>query len=244
MSKYRELTYMVLDELKLVSDDAQFNEEHIIFLLDKFRAFLIKQKYSDIKKQIPESNYQEICLDLEQIDSISNTPCINEYYLKSTKKIPTTIPVGNINVYPINFYQGNISYVSRQRMKYVGYNKYLKNIIYCSLSPNGYLYFKSNNPQFLYLEKVKMVGIFESIKDIQELQCDGDTNKICDILDMEFPIEEPLIAPLIQLTVKELAGPSWRPSDDSNNASDDLARLANFIARNSKSNLQKQIEGD
>lgn len=57
MSTYRQLTYLVLDEIKGVSDDFTYTEDHIIFLLDKYRAFLLKQRYSDIKKQMPESNY-------------------------------------------------------------------------------------------------------------------------------------------------------------------------------------------
>jgi len=34
--------------------------------------------------------------------------------------------IGNINVTPLNFYQGiNITMVSRDRMRYVGNNKYM-----------------------------------------------------------------------------------------------------------------------
>jgi hypothetical protein len=42
MTTYRELVYMVLDELKAKSDDFYYTEDHIIFLLDKYRAFLLK----------------------------------------------------------------------------------------------------------------------------------------------------------------------------------------------------------
>ena len=35
MSKYSELVYMVLDEIKGMSDDHSFTEDHVIFLLDK-----------------------------------------------------------------------------------------------------------------------------------------------------------------------------------------------------------------
>ena len=55
MSTYRQLTYMVLDELKLVSDDSHFTKEHIMSLLNWYRLFILKQRYSDIKKQIPDS---------------------------------------------------------------------------------------------------------------------------------------------------------------------------------------------
>ena len=233
---------MCLDEVKLHSDDALFTEDHIIFLLGKYRVFLLKQRYSDIKKQIPESNYQTICLDLIKVSAIPDEPC-SGVYLRSKEKIPILMKIGNPRVYPIDYYQGEITYISRDRMRYVGHNKYLKNIIYTSLSPNNYLYFKSCNPQYLYLEKVKVAGIFEDIIAASELQCPNeDGTKICDILDIEFPIESALVPPLIELVVKELLGAAYRPSDSENNAMDDLANLANFIARNAKSNLQKQIE--
>ena len=41
-STYRELVYLVLDELKLVSDDSSFTEDHVIYLLDRYRPFLLK----------------------------------------------------------------------------------------------------------------------------------------------------------------------------------------------------------
>nr|DAU83961.1 MAG TPA: Structural protein [Crassvirales sp.] len=50
MSTYREIVFMIMDELKLSSDDSYFTEDHIIFLASKYRAFLLKQRYSDIKK--------------------------------------------------------------------------------------------------------------------------------------------------------------------------------------------------
>ena len=42
MSTYRELVYLVLDELKLVSDDSTFTEDHVVFLLNRYRTFLLK----------------------------------------------------------------------------------------------------------------------------------------------------------------------------------------------------------
>ena len=243
MSTYKELTYMVLDELKLYSDDASYTEEHVMFLLDKYRAFLLKQRYSDVKKQIPESNYQTICLDLIEVPAISGEPCEGGSYLRSKEKIPFLMKIGNPKVYPVDYYQGEITYVSRERMRYVGYNKYLKNIIYASLGPDNYLYFKSFNPQFLYLEKVRITGIFEDTLAASELQCpneNGDT--VCDVLDREFPIEDSLVPPMTELVVKELLGAEYRPKDESNDANDALASLATFIRNNTKSSLAKALE--
>lgn len=226
MSTYKELVYMCLDELKLYSDDALYTEEHIMFLLGKYRTFLIKQRYSDIKKQIPESNYQTICLDLIEVPAISGESCEGGSYLRSKEKVPFLMKIGNPKVYPVDYYQGEITYVNRDRMRYVGYNKYLQNIIYASLGPDNYLYFKSFNPQFLYLEKVRMTGIFEDTLAASELQCpDENGNIVCDVLDREFPIENALIPPLIQLVVEELTKTEYKPEDKENNSDDDLSEV-------------------
>ena len=241
MSTYREVTYLVLDQIKSVSDDSYFEEEHVKFMIDKYRAFLLKQRYSDIKKQIPESNYQNICLDLVEVPAISGEICEGGSYLRSTVKIPTTMNIGVTRVYPTDYYQGEITYINRDRMKYVGHNKYLKNIIYASLGPDTYLYFKSANPQFLHLEKVRMSSVFSNAVEAFTLQCTGDTT--CDILDAQVPIEDALIPPLVELCVKDLLGASFRPVDNENNGKDDISNLANYIALNVKSQLAKQIEG-
>ena len=220
---YREIVYMVMDELKLMSDDASFTEDHIVFLLGKYRSFILKQRYyTDIKKAISESNYQTICLDLIEVPAISGEVCEGGSYLRSKDKIPVTLMIGNPRVYPIDYYQGEIAYISRDRMRYVGYNRWMKNIIYCSIAPDGYLYFKSWNPQFLYLEKVKFTAIFENAKEVSGLTCDGDEGTACDFLDRTFPIEEALVPPLIELVVNELRKAEYAPSDESNNADDDL----------------------
>lgn len=214
---------MVLDELKLSSDDAQFTEDHVMFLLNKYRTFLLKQRYSDIKKQIPESNYQTICLDLIQVPAISGDACEGGTYLRSKEKIPFLMKIGIPRVYPLDYYQGEITYVSRDRMRYVGYNKFLQNIIYCSIGPDNYLYFKSFNPQYLYLEKVKFTGIFQDSIQASDLQCPDDNGEtVCNPADRTFPIEDALVPPLIELVVKELLGAEHIKKDENNNAKDDL----------------------
>lgn len=239
MSTYKELVYMCIDEIGISSDDSNFTQDHIVFLLSKYRTLLLLQKYSDLKNVMSESNYQTICLDLE-VSPESSDYCSQDSYLKSIQQIPNILKIGNPRVYPLDYYQGEITYVTRDRMRYVGYNKYLQNIIYCSISPDNHLQFKSSNPQFLHLEKVKFTAIFEDAVKASELEC--GTEEVCDILDKEFPIEESLVQQLIGLVVKELKSAEYSPEDSENNAMDDLSNLINFIRRNAKSNLQKQIE--
>ena len=134
--------------------------------------------------------------------------------------------IGTPKVYPINYYLGEITYVSRERMRYVGYNKYLQNIIYASLGPDNYLYLQSSNPQYLYLEKIRLTGIFENIESVSDLLCDDSGDSInCDIMDKTFPIEDALVPPIIELVVKELLSAEYIPKDETNDAKDELSEV-------------------
>lgn len=217
---YREIVYACMDLLKFSSDDSYYTEDHIIFIASQMRNMILKQRYSDIKKQIPESNYQTICMDLQITDAIDGVPCAGQY-LKSIQEIPVTMKIGNQRVYPGDYFQGEITLVSRERLRYVGYNKYLKNIIYCALGPDNHLYFKSSNPQHLYLRKAKMTGIFDDIQKASQLSCESDNNTSnCDIMDMEFPLEAALTPQVIELVVKEFNNSQLLKEDEQNDAKD------------------------
>lgn len=234
MNTYRQLVYMVLDELKGSADDFTFTEDHVMFLLSKYRAFLLKQRYADIKKPMPESNYQTLCLELIEVPAIAGVPCEGGSYLRTKAKIPFTMKVGNPKVYPVDYFQGsNITFISRDRMRYVGYNKFMQNIIYCTLGPDNYLYLQSNNPQLIYMENIRFTAVFEDSETASELECNED-GKICDTIDRTFPIEEALVPPLIELVVKELRQAEYTPADEKNNANDDLDNVAMTANRQSR----------
>lgn len=239
----KDLVYIVLDLCKLSgSDDAFLTEEHALFLLKNHRKLLIKQD-SLKNPESGEEEYQQICLDL-QVENTGSNLCLGGNYLKSVQKIPKIISGTTPKVYPINYFYGNnIAYVSRDRMKYVGNNKYLQNIIYAALGPDDHLYLNSANPQVQYLQKIKMSAVFEDIDEIADLLCDDNGEGTpCDILDMEFPIRGHLVIPMIDSVAKELLGASYRPKDSYNSASDDLSDLMTFIRRNVKKPLQQAIE--
>lgn len=229
----KELVYSILDLARAAtSDDSFLTEEHIIFLCKKYRAFLIK-KEQEKNKGLEDSSsifeQQEICLDLEEVPAIDGEACTGGYYLRSTKPIPKLLDGYQPKVYPIDFYQGiNISYISGDRMRYVGSNPYLQNIIYTSIAPDKYLYMNSSNPQFHYLKKIRLTGVFEDIEAANDLLCDEGGGIIsCDYLDSEFPIREYLVPTLIELVVKEISGTKYMPSDVKNDAADSLPQMVN-----------------
>jgi hypothetical protein len=147
--------------------------------------------------------------------------------LKSIEKIPEFVKNSTPKVYPVSdMMHTTVSYIPAERMPYVGYNKWLKNIIYVSKSSDDYLYLHSNNPQFMYLENLKLEGVFEDPEEAAKLSCDTDGgSSACDPLEMTFPLEDALIPACIEMIVQELAGPRYAPDDSRNNARDDMSDM-------------------
>lgn len=244
MNSYRELVYMCMDQLKLISDDSYYTEDHIMFLLDKCRTLLLNQKYKTGTKEVALSNYQTLCLDLIEVPAIAGVPCEGGSYLRSKIKLPYMLDIGNPRIFSSSYFKSNITVVPMERFKYVGHNRYLQNIIYATIGPDNYLYLTSPNKQFTYLEEIKLTGIFEDAASAAEYDCnkiEGEDPCI-DKLDLNYPIEEALIEPLIEYVVKVMSGYIYRPKDNVNNSNDDMSDLMAFLQRNMKSNFQKQLE--
>ena len=224
MSTFREIVYLVLDELKVLSDDATFTENHILYLINNYRPLLLKQRYSDIKKSISSNNYTEICLDMEEGPNITPSPCdLNFYYMRSIKRIPSIMSFGNTKIYSENYFNYEIPYVDKNRLKYVGYNRFIPISVFGSLGSDSKLYLKSSTETVKDITSVKMYAVFQDAIGASELLCEG--LKACNILDRDFPLEEALIPPLIQLVVEELRKSVYLPEDKENNADDDLSEV-------------------
>ena len=220
--KYKDIVYSILDEAKLFSDDSDFTPEHIIYLINKYRIYLLKELWDKRKMQPSDSNYQEICIDLEEVPALDGMPCTGGTYLRSTKKIPTIASVGEVDVYTDDYFQSKIIHVTPEKFRYAGENKFRKNLIFSSIPPNHYLYLRSRNPQYLYLEKVRLKAIFEDPEEALELSC--DPQDWCDILDAPIAIDSYLIPQLQEMILKEILGVIYRPSDYVNNGTDDFSQ--------------------
>lgn len=250
MTTYREAIYMCLDLLKGSSDDFSYTEDHIAYLLDKFRALLLRQRYgNNRKKEIPYSNYQTISIDLK----LSTFEGNNYYVCKPVNgtTIPYTLQLGipRISVDADSYGDLNLEYVSRERLPYVGSNRYLRNFWYCALDEQNRLLLKTSsirmfednvtNKESVPTLTFRITAIFENPRELpNEITFNEET---IDYLDRNIPIEEGLITTLIELVVKELAGSMYIPEDSINNNRDDKANLGNFIQSNMKSDLAKQI---
>lgn len=232
MTTVREAVYMVLDELKLVSDDAHFTEEHVIFLLKKFRAYVLKAEKERNKLMdaalssgtgltgldSSEEDYQNITLEMQAVAAVPGFPSKGKY-LKSFQKVPKLMGIGTVKVYAADFFSSEIQLVSAEGFKYPSTSAYTQKIVYAAVGPDQYLYIRSDNPQFLYLQNVNMRAVFDDLDAV------ADVNGV-DILDTEFPISDSLFGLVLQYTVRELAGVQYKPADIINNARDDFGSMA------------------
>lgn len=223
--KARELVYTIIDQAKILSDDSDFNEDEILFLLGKYRAFIIEQRYLKDNSAPSDSNFQAICIELEQNTPLEGIAC-GETYLRSVDKIPSTIG-NNTPVISIldMMMSDNLIFVNKERIKFVGNRSYEKNFIYATIMADGHLWVKSKNPQYKYLEKVRMYGIFNDFELAHNLSCDEEDSP-CDVLDAEFPMDDALVPTLIEAVLKDILGATYRPKDFRNNAMDDMSNIA------------------
>lgn len=241
-AKYKDIVYYCLDAVKSTNGDSEITEEHVLFLANHYRLFLIEQKkLKQGEYSLSAANEQTICIDLEQADAIEGLDYCNDIYLKSTAEVPDIINGTTIKVDFAGMKNIMATYVTKERFKYVGHNKYLQNIIYCTIGNDKHLYLNGNNPQFKYLKQVSLTGIFEDSEKAAELSCNKDSKTDCDVMEQDFPLESELIPQLIELINKELLGVNYRPKDNYNSSSDELADLSQFIRRNMKSPLVKQM---
>lgn len=241
MNTYRDIVYYILDQVKLSSDDAYFEETHVIYLLSKLRAYLLKRKYESIKNQISQSNFQTITVNLAPFNVDDYTDCAGARMLRSTQPVPNLLLVNNYEGFSTAMHTfsrlGRFTVVSNVRFDSVLYDKWLKNFIYVTIGTDNYLYVKSMNPQIYSLEDIQLNSVFEDIEEASRLE-EGNTNN-CELLDMRFPMEEGLIIPLQDLALQNLLSALMRPKDTLNNASDEMSDIHLYLNQI----LRKRAEG-
>jgi hypothetical protein len=252
---FREVAYIVSDFSKTISDDSTISIDHIMFLITKYRNYILNQQYLGQKREIGDGNYQNICVNLQRCNA--GDFCDAKDVLKSTSKLPYTLTFGSKIVYPTaGFIYGNIQFVNNNRFKHVGYNRFFKNTIYATIAPDGYMYLRSANENFMFLDKVIMTALFSESKEAAMIECNENGDCVeCDVLDKRFPLDDSFLPMLLKMTVEDVVGASWRPKDDENNAQDDIARFAKMlelytnttfknIVKNNKRNAAKNKDDD
>jgi hypothetical protein len=218
-----EIIHMVMDELKLTTDDSYFNPDHVMFLVNNYRAMLLQQRYADPRHAIPLVNFQSINLKVEHA---------NPKWCQSVERVPPLVNRSGfekVRISPAGDFTDDLmwTFINKDRFRVAGTSKWLANVAYFTIGPDDKLYFKSGFPGFEFLKAVRMEAIFEDVYAVMEMQ-----DRYGEIGDREYPLENALVPFLVQAVCKELGNVLYSPVDDKNNAADDLPNISTTRAAN------------
>lgn len=240
---WRELIFMIEDITKQISDDSNFNENHIIFLSSKYRNAVLNQQYLSGKKTVNQSNYQSICLTLEPVVT---DICPGQAVLRSIEEVPFMMTIGRQQVYPVGMFteRNKFNYVPIHRLPYVG-GQFSKSSIYSSIGPDRHLYLKSEKKSFMQMRKITFMGLFEDIDktSILEEKCKTGCTE-CDVLDTRFPLEDALTPVCMQMVIQDLIKGIYQLRDDTNDAADTSDQLAQAIQRYTTQSFKNLVNGN
>lgn len=208
MSTYKDIVFLLLDELKIKIDDSHFTPEHIVAIINKYRAAIIKQKYGgQIKRPIPLACFQTLNIEMNSDTKISTLPVPK---LIDINGIELSTDIDTVNV--LNTFK--ITLVHPSRFKFLGHNRFLSTILYGALWYDNYFrvqYSGSIPSPFL------LSGLLENPLEIIEF----NELEIDDPLDLEFPLDQASIAEVMAFALKELADVRIFPFRDKNDARED-----------------------
>ena len=216
---YRQIVFMILDLLRQTSKDSNFEIDHIIKEVNDVRNLLLKQRYSDIRKEISDVNFQEITIYLTDISSLNKKYIM----LKSSKVVPDILNIASTPTKSLDSI--NFSFISNYRFVYTGYNEWLSSIIYGTVLSDKYFYIKSMNPQVKHMTSIRIMSIFENPIDVYYYNDPDLIANGMDVLDMIFPLEGAYIPELQDIVLKRLAPSLGFPKDTINNNNEDNSNI-------------------
>lgn len=206
------------------SDDTRLSNRHIYSKIRSVRSLLIKRE-QDKKRKTSPWNIQVIhCLKLELADP-SECGCVildSCKLLKSVCKIPKPIQSNfGTGIENVSTLDGSIVFspTTWAKKRYKSGNKYTANTADYFIR-DDYLYITHNT----LLERVAISGIFEDPVTIDqfnssgECACQGDPEDACSTpMDTDLSLDEYLIDPLIELSLKELIEIFKKMDEDNQN---------------------------
>lgn len=208
MSTYKELVFLVLDELKIKIDDSHFTPEHIVAILNKYRAAIIKQKYGgQIKRPIPLNCYQTLNVEMNPTSKVSAFPLPT---LIDINGLELSTDIDAVNV--LNTFK--ITLVHPSRFKFLGHNRFLSTILY------GTIWFDQHF-KVLYSGTIPSTFMISALLENPLDIIHFNELTIDDPLDLEFPLDQASIAELTAFTLKELADIRVFPFKDKNDSKED-----------------------
>jgi len=233
MATKRELIFTVMEGLKIQTDDTDVSQELISSMIDSARATTIKQMYGNKDWNLPIELRQEVCLGLAPANAVDGQRCLGTI-LRSTKKLPKGISIkgGDGSLLRVKRYDRQatqINIVPVERLPMIGHNTFTANMVYAAIDVNRYLYLVSANKKHMFMEAVKVDGVYESPELASDMRCidynTGSTSLtesvvICEPWDEEYPLELAMQDIVVGQVLKQLSVRLSLPEDNTNDGED------------------------
>jgi hypothetical protein len=217
-----ELIYAIKEKLKISNSDAKFTNEYFSFLVDNKRAMLIEQRYGQAIWKIPVEAKQQICLDLEVVDSIEGETCFGKI-LRTKSQLPVSAiakKAGPLAVRNLDRIKINLNIVPMERLPFVGHNTATDMLTYVAVDVDRRLYFVSKNSKHYLMESIKVDDVFSEVDDAEALICNPTGSENCDVWERDYPATKSMADDIINIIVKELVPTLGIPEDKTNDSQD------------------------
>ena len=226
MSTKKEIIYSVLEKLRIHTDDSDISEEMVSHLIDIKRAMLVKQQYSKTFWHMPNGIKQELCLGLSLVPKISGYGCAGKI-LSTDISLPKAIKIkgkeGPLNVRKEDGTEIALTIVPIERLPFLFENRFTQHLTYCAVDMNGKLLIISKDNKHKFLKSIKVTDIFERPDDVRAWECNYDSSNE-DPWEIEYPLESAMEDTVVELVLKDLARTLGIPSDNINDATDEIRR--------------------
>lgn len=225
--KIDKLVYDVREALKEFTDDTELDDRRIIYLYDIKRAKYIRQDINNSRRPIDISVKQQLCLELE---TVNTNECGIEIGCKTivrTKKaIPTPLQLHDktalTRVGPTDRIGKRFNLITRDKAIYVA-DAPFPNSVYAFMHSDEHIYLTSNSKNINLLECINVEGVFEHPLDLASFSncCGCDDVQPCfDRLTSDYPLQPHYIDIIRSEIISELAQMKPIPEDKLNDATD------------------------
>lgn len=222
-----EIIYAVREKLKAHTDDSQYTDQYLMYLINLKRAAYIRREYNQLQRTFDNTVLSTFCMELEEVDASVCPECLEIgtadcLVIRTIKKIPTTIELHSrttiVKVSPVGVFDKPFSFVSYGKIIYAGEGNYEDKYVFAAVHSNGHIYLKSKRSDYRSLQYIGVVALIENPDDLSLFTC--GTGNCYDADSTPYPVQGWMVDIIISDIVKELANLKQIPQDLTNDAKD------------------------
>lgn len=199
----RQLIYDIREKLDLYSNQDEWTDEYLGYLIDLKRCMLLRERINGNRKFNAEAAKQLIEVPIKMKEKITGLNYV--HIAASTMHIPKLLSYDEyIRIETRELDNYNINLINDKQFQFTGYNKYIRNQIYATIDIDDVLKMKSDNGIEKNIRHVILEGIFEDIESAHNMSARYRNQSLDEV---EYPLEQRLQMLAVELVIKEDLAP-------------------------------------